>query len=106
MHIIDIMQMNTIVINKFNDKNIDYSIQEGVNLYNISVYANYGRMLYYQTYKMVSEYCGDISFKPIRNEFNNANLFDNAELKILFGIECEYPDVDYYYLDNLFNSEL
>lgn len=95
--------MNTIIANKFKDNFVDYSIQEDHNMFNICVYGNYKSILYYQTYKIVSEYCGDISFIHIPNELNDGKLFTTKELKILFDIH-KYPDVDYYYLDNLFNS--
>lgn len=97
--------IDTIVANKFNGNYVDYSIQEGSNtMFNICVYGHKNSILYYQTYKIVNEYCGDISFVPIPNEFNNGMLFTTKELKILFEIDCKYPDADYYYLDNLFNS--
>ena len=97
--------MNTILVKKFNNKALNYSIQEDVHLYNISVYGNHDSMLFYQTYKIVNEYCGDCSFTSIKNEFSDGKLFTNGELKSLFEIENVYPNVDNYYLDNLFNYQ-
>lgn len=92
------------MMNKFNGKVTDYSIQTDVNMFNVCVYNNINNILYYQTYKIVSDYCGDIDFTPIKNEFNDGNLFTTKELKTLLGSEYEYTDVNSYHLDNLFNS--
>ena len=96
--------MNPIVLNKFNGKATNYSIQEDNNMFNICIYGTNNRVLYYQTYKIVSEYCGNIYFDSIQNEFNDGMLFTTKELKILFDIDSEYPDVNNYHIDSLFNS--
>jgi hypothetical protein len=97
--------MDSIIINKFNGNDINYSIQKDVNMLNICVFNNINNILYYQTYKIVSDYCGDIYFTPIKNEFNDGTIFSTKELKILLDSECEYPDVDFYDLNKLFNLD-
>lgn len=90
------------MMNKFNGKAIDYFIQIDINMFSVCLYNNINNILYYQIYKIVSDYCGDIYFTPIKNEFNDEMLFTTKELKTLLG--SEYTDVDSYHLDNLFNS--
>jgi hypothetical protein len=99
----------TIIQNKFRHRNIIYHTSrdingEGHSLYSIYIYGrNKTSLLYWQTYKIIREYCGDINFIPIRNEFNNGTLFTQEELKIIFNMEQEYPTIDNYNLDSLFH---
>ena len=95
--------MNTTLFCTFGNAVVDYSIQEDINSWNIAVYGKYNHILHYQTYVLAREYCGDISFKPVKNEFRGEKMFTNAELKSLFGVENVYPNIDNYHLDNLFN---
>lgn len=95
--------MNAIVSSKLNISdmsNIHIETQEGDNMYNLCIKDIYNKILFYQTYKCVNEYCGDCVFKIIPNEFGDGKLFSNAELKILF--ELLYDDVVSYNLDNLY----
>jgi hypothetical protein len=116
------MNSNEILMNKFNRDNIYYTIYNNKDSICITVYDRNKKgefMHYYQVYDVVNEYCGDVSFKPIKNElFNNGNLFTNQELKALLNEHrdkllqngvinedecCYYPDIVDYSLDNLFN---
>jgi hypothetical protein len=89
-----------ILSNKLNNNNFTVSIQNDNNLYNLSVYDEFKRFLFYQTYEIINEYCGEISFKPLKNEFNNGKLFTNKELKTIFEINID--DCNSYNLNELF----
>lgn len=98
------MRLNTIA-NKFNNTVIEFSLQIDGKLYNICVFdMKFERMLYYQTYKYITEYCGDCVFEPIKNNFGDGKLFTTKELKIIFEIDCD--DVDDYCLEKLFSFSL
>ena len=95
--------MKDIVTSKFNNIDIDFVIHEGDKMCNLCIYDKCNRILYYQTYKIVYEYCNDILFKPIKNEFNDELLFTNEELKQIFEIQ-DNNNNNSYYLENLYDS--
>ena len=117
--------MDAILMNKFNRDDIYCTIYTSKDSICITVYennTNRGNMHYYQVYDVVNEYCGDVSFKPIRNElFNDGARFTNQELKVLLNEQRDmllqrglinereryyYPEVVDYSLDSLFNYEV
>ena len=101
--------MNSIMMNKFNGNAIDYTIHKDLDMVYICVFNKIYKeiILYDQTYKIVKDYCGDIYFTPLEKEypFKDGTNFTRKELKILLDYECEYPDVNSYDLDILFNFE-
>jgi hypothetical protein len=99
------MSETDILISKFGSKYVDYTIHKERPLYNITVFGERNTIIYYLTYKKNSEYCGDCSFTPIKNEFCD-NIFTNNELKILFGIRFRSPNIHDYNLSNLFDTSL
>lgn len=62
--------MYPIIYNKFQEIS-DYTIHYGDAMFDISVYGKHNQTLYYVVYEIEIEYCGDCSFKPIPNEFND-----------------------------------
>jgi hypothetical protein len=89
-----------ILSNKLNNNNFTVSIQNDNKIHNLCVYGEFKRILFYQTYEIINEYCGDITFKPLKNEFNDGKLFTNKELKIIFEINID--DCNDYNLNELF----
>ena len=88
--------------NKLNNNNFTVSIQNDNKMHNLYVYDEFKRILFYQTYEIISEYCGDIAFKPLKNEFNDGKLFTSKELKIIFEINID--DCNDYNLNELFKN--
>ena len=117
------MNAYAILSAKFNvdREHIDYAIRSNkVNIeLSVDPVPTKGEFMYhYQVYNVVHEDCGDISFKPKRNEMFPANLFTNQELKVLLlahhaklaqlgvtNIEpvCPMEDVVDYSLNGLYN---
>ncbi len=95
--------MQSILNTKFSniDEN-DVEIYSSKKLYCLSIFDKFNRMEYYQHYELLYGYCGEVMFRPLKNEFVDGKLFTNDELKTIFNVECD--NINTYCLDRLYND--